>query len=30
VLTTLSVPMDVKGERYGSAVLGWDPARLRG
>jgi len=29
VLTTLSVPLYVKGERYGSVVLGWDPARLR-
>lgn len=29
VLTTLSVPLYVEGERYGSVVLGWDPERLR-
>jgi len=28
VLTTLSVPLYVKGQRYGSVVLGWDPERL--
>ena len=29
VLTTLSVPLYVKGQRYGAVVLGWDPERLR-
>ena len=29
VLTTLAVPLYVKGERYGCVCLGWDPERLR-
>jgi methyl-accepting chemotaxis protein len=29
VLTTLSVPLYVKGERYGCVCLGWDPEKLR-
>ncbi len=29
VLTTLSVPLYVKGQRYGCVCLGWDPERLR-
>jgi methyl-accepting chemotaxis protein len=29
VLTTLAVPLYVKGERYGCVCLGWDPAKLR-
>jgi methyl-accepting chemotaxis protein len=29
VLSTLSVPLYVKGQRYGSVVLGWDPDKLR-
>jgi methyl-accepting chemotaxis protein len=28
VLTTLSVPLYVKGQRWGCACLGWDPERL--
>ena len=28
VLTTLSVPLHVKGQRYGCVCLGWDPERL--
>ena len=28
VLTTLSVPLYVHGQRYGSVCLGWDPERL--
>ena len=28
VLTTLSVPLYVKGQRYGCVSLGWDPERL--
>lgn len=28
VLTTLSVPLYVKGQRYGCVCLGWDPERL--
>ena len=30
VLTTLSVPLYVKGERFGCVSLGWDPEKLRG
>jgi hypothetical protein len=30
VLTTLSVPLYVKGERFGAVTLGWDPEKLRG
>jgi len=26
VLTTLSVPLYVKGQRYGCVCLGWDPS----
>ncbi|MGH2926830.1 MAG: methyl-accepting chemotaxis protein, partial [Solirubrobacteraceae bacterium] len=29
VLTTLSVPIYIRGERYGSLALGWDPEKLR-
>src|SRR5579884_68498 len=29
VLKTLSVPLYIKGQRYGSAILGWDPEKLR-
>ncbi len=29
VLSTLSVPLYVKGQRYGAVVLGWDPDKLR-
>jgi methyl-accepting chemotaxis protein len=29
VLTTLAVPLSVKGERYGCVCLGWDPEKLR-
>ena len=29
VLTTLSVPLYVHGQRYGCVCLGWDPERLR-
>jgi methyl-accepting chemotaxis protein len=29
VLTTLAVPLYVKGERYGCVCLGWDPETLR-
>ena len=29
VLTTLSVPLYVKGTRYGCVCLGWDPEKLR-
>ncbi|HUO72034.1 MAG TPA: methyl-accepting chemotaxis protein [Solirubrobacteraceae bacterium] len=29
VLTTLSVPLYVKGRRFGCVTLGWDPERLR-
>ncbi|MGH2915155.1 MAG: methyl-accepting chemotaxis protein [Solirubrobacteraceae bacterium] len=29
VLSTLSVPIFVKGERYGAFALAWDPAKLR-
>ncbi len=29
VLSILSVPLYVKGQRYGSATLGWDPDKLR-
>jgi methyl-accepting chemotaxis protein len=29
VLTTLSVPLYVKGQRFGCVCLGWDPDRLR-
>jgi methyl-accepting chemotaxis protein len=29
VLTTLAVPLCVKGERYGCVCLGWDPEKLR-
>ena len=29
VLTTLSVPLYVHGQRYGCLCLGWDPERLR-
>ena len=29
VLTTLSVPLYVKGQRYGCVCLGWDPDQLR-
>jgi methyl-accepting chemotaxis protein len=29
VLTTLSVPLYVKGQRYGCVCLGWDPDKLR-
>lgn len=29
VLTTMAVPLYVKGERYGCVCLGWDPERLR-
>ncbi len=29
VLSTLSVPLYVKGQRYGCVCLGWDPERLR-
>jgi methyl-accepting chemotaxis protein len=29
VLTTLSVPLYVKGQRFGCVCLGWDPERLR-
>ncbi len=29
VLTTLSVPLHVKGQRYGCVCLGWDPEQLR-
>ncbi len=29
VLSTLAVPLYVKGQRYGSVVLGWDPDKLR-
>ena len=29
VLTTLAVPLHVKGERYGCVALGWDPEKLR-
>ena len=29
VLTTLSVPLYVKGQRFGVVTLGWDPERLR-
>jgi methyl-accepting chemotaxis protein len=29
VLTTLSVPLYVKGQRYGCVCLGWDPEQLR-
>jgi methyl-accepting chemotaxis protein len=29
VLTTLAVPLYVKGERYGCVALGWDPEKLR-
>ncbi len=30
VLTTLSVPLYVKGQRFGCVCLGWDPEKLRG
>jgi methyl-accepting chemotaxis protein len=30
VLSTLSVPLYVHGQRYGCVCLGWDPERLRG
>ena len=30
VLTTLSMPLYVKGQRFGCVCLGWDPDRLRG
>jgi methyl-accepting chemotaxis protein len=30
ILTTLSVPLYVKGQRFGSVALGWDPEKLRG
>ena len=29
VLTTLSVPLFVKGERFGIVTIGWDPEQLR-
>ena len=29
VLSTMSVPLYVKGQRYGSVIIGWDPERLR-
>lgn len=29
VLSTLSVPLYVKGQRYGSVAIGWDPEKLR-
>jgi methyl-accepting chemotaxis protein len=29
VLTTLSVPLYVKGQRFGCVCLGWDPEKLR-
>jgi methyl-accepting chemotaxis protein len=29
VLTTLAVPLYVRGERYGCVALGWDPEKLR-
>jgi methyl-accepting chemotaxis protein len=29
ILTTLSVPLYVKGERFGCVSLGWDPEKLR-
>jgi methyl-accepting chemotaxis protein len=29
VLTTLSVPLYVHGQRYGCVCLGWDPELLR-
>jgi methyl-accepting chemotaxis protein len=29
VLTTLSVPLFVKGQRFGVVTLGWDPERLQ-
>ncbi|HUB76109.1 MAG TPA: hypothetical protein VL977_03585, partial [Solirubrobacteraceae bacterium] len=29
ILTTLSVPLYVKDERYGCVSLGWDPEKLR-
>ncbi|HTU88303.1 MAG TPA: methyl-accepting chemotaxis protein [Solirubrobacteraceae bacterium] len=29
ILTTLSVPLYVKGQRYGCVCLGWDPEQLR-
>ncbi len=29
VLSTLSVPLYVRGQRYGAVVLGWDPDKLR-
>jgi methyl-accepting chemotaxis protein len=29
VLATLSVPLYVKGQRYGCVCLGWDPDKLR-
>ena len=29
VLSIMSVPLFVKGERYGSATVGWDPEKLR-
>jgi len=29
VLTTLSVPLYVRGQRFGCVCLGWDPERLR-
>jgi methyl-accepting chemotaxis protein len=28
VLTTLSVPLHVRGQRYGRVTIGWDPERL--
>ena len=30
ILTTLSVPLYVKGQRYGCVCLGWDPEQIRG
>jgi hypothetical protein len=29
VLSTLSVPLFVKGQRFGVVTLGWDPERLQ-
>jgi methyl-accepting chemotaxis protein len=29
VLAVLSVPLYVKGERFGGVVIGWDPEELR-
>ncbi len=29
VLSTMSVPLYIKGQRYGSVIIGWDPEKLR-